>query len=67
LNVDDFQDPKKLDAFIARFSAMYDANNFDPSQSAALTILSSKPNDRATPAPLGLDQNTLISFRNLKR
>ncbi|WP_062014322.1 DUF1217 domain-containing protein [Aureimonas sp. AU4] len=38
LNVKDFADPKKLDRFIARFAALYDAQNTDASQNPILQL-----------------------------
>lgn len=43
LDVADFQDPKKVDKFLARFAAMYDvANAATPGSSPALTLLGVK-------------------------
>jgi len=41
LKIADLQDPEKLKKFLARFSAMYDINNSDITQTnPAITILS---------------------------
>ena len=43
LKIADLQDPEKLKKFLARFSAMYDINNSDITQTnPAITILSSR-------------------------
>ncbi len=38
LNVDDFDDPKKLDKFVARFAGMYDATSSDGSSNPVLQL-----------------------------
>lgn len=67
LNVKDFQDPKKLDAFISRFAAMYDANSNDSTNSsytgssASNAILLG-----ASDGVIGIDQNLLLQVASLK-
>jgi hypothetical protein len=43
LDLADLQDPKKLEKFIARFSALYDLNNSDSSPLSLATMLFSPP------------------------
>ncbi len=43
LNLKDLQDPKKLQKFIAQFSALYDLNNSDSSPPSLATMLFSRP------------------------
>ncbi|SKA30537.1 DUF1217 domain-containing protein [Consotaella salsifontis] len=40
LNYDDFKDPKKLDALVARFAAMYDLKNDTSASSPAVSLIS---------------------------
>jgi hypothetical protein len=67
LNVADFQNPKKLQTFIARFAAMYDLNN---TGSTAATIPSSLAGSNAILAgaanPVGISSDLLLSLQNLK-
>jgi hypothetical protein len=67
LNVADFQNPKKLQTFIARFAAMYDLNN---AGSTAATIPSSLTGANAILAgaanPVGISSDLLLSLQNLK-
>ncbi len=70
LNIADLQDPAKLQNFIERFAAMYDANNSDPT-SASYTG-SSAPNalllDAATSGSggvQGIDATLLLSAQSL--
>ena len=39
LNMADLQDPKKVQAFVQRFAAMYDAQNMDPTQASPALAL----------------------------
>jgi hypothetical protein len=65
LNLMDFQDPKKLNAFISRFAAMYDLNNGDASSAsytaanAPNAILLGAAMD-GTGGVMGIDQNLLL-------
>lgn len=62
LDVADFQDPKKVDKFLAQFAAMYDAsNNAATASSAALAILGVN-DDTATS---GTDQSLLMSMQGV--
>lgn len=60
--VADFKDPKKLDAFIKRFTALYDVENnggLGSSNSIALTLLSGGTG-------IGFSQDTLASLQNIR-
>lgn len=63
LNVADFADPKKLDAFIARFSAMYDMNSAsaDSGASGANAILASSN------GVVGVDVGLLLRMQSARR
>jgi hypothetical protein len=67
VNVSDFQDPKKLQSFIERFTAMYDLNN---SSSTSGSIPSSLAGTNAILAsaanPVGISSDLLLSLQNLK-
>ncbi|HEY8160989.1 DUF1217 domain-containing protein [Methylocystis sp.] len=65
LNISDFQNPKKLDAFISRFTAMYDMNNSDPTSGSY--SVASAPNAilmgaamAGTDGATGIDQSLLL-------
>lgn len=67
LNIKDFQDPKKLDAFISRFAAMYDANNNDPTSasytgSSAANAVLLDASMAGTNGVIGIDQNLLLQI-----
>lgn len=62
LNVADLKDPKKLDAFIKRFTALYDVENgggVSSSNSNALTILTGG-------SDIGFSTDTLASLQNIR-
>lgn len=62
IDVADFQDPKKVEKFLARFAAMYDAgNNAATASSPALAVLGL--GDDTTTA--GTDQGLLASMQRL--
>ncbi|MBI1867221.1 MAG: DUF1217 domain-containing protein [Methylocystis sp.] len=63
LKISDFQDPKKLQAFIARFSAMYDANNGADGTVAPATATSGA---LFAPVTFGISTDLLMSLQNLK-
>lgn len=61
LDIEDFSDPKKLEKFLSRFSAMWDVStNATATTSPALTLLSSS-------ASLGISGDTLMAIATLKR
>jgi hypothetical protein len=64
LNVADFKDPKKLQQFIEKFSALYDSN----SASTGATSSSAAPNAilAAGPTAFGISIDTLSSLQNLQ-
>jgi hypothetical protein len=62
LKLSDFQDPKKLEAFIARFAARYDA--IAASNSDALQDSSSNPNFASQGA--GINAQLLLTLQGLK-
>lgn len=62
LDVADFQDPKKVDKFLARFASMYDVdNNTATASSPALAVLGVNTTD------LGTDVGLLASLQRLHR
>ncbi len=69
VNIADFQDPKKLDAFIARFGAMYDMQNPDAGASvdnnanALLYTASFLGSDQS----VGIDMSLLLRRQNAAR
>ncbi|MGE5389159.1 MAG: DUF1217 domain-containing protein [Hyphomicrobiales bacterium] len=69
VNIADFKDAKKLDAFIARFAAMYDTqnpgagSNVDPSANALLYSASFLGSDQ----PVGVDMSLLLRRQNAAR
>ena len=61
LDIEDFTDPKKLEKFLSRFSAMWDVNNTSPAAtSPALTLLSGSTS-------FGVSSDTLMAIATLKR
>ena len=61
LDIEDFTDPKKLEKFLSRFSAMWDVtNNSATATSPALTILSGS-------SSYGISADTLMAITTLKR
>jgi len=60
LDVADLQDPKKLDKFLVRFSALYDMQNTDTTTSAQSILFG---NSGST----GFDQTLVSSFQTLLR
>jgi hypothetical protein len=69
VNIDDFKDPKKLDAFIARFAAMYDKDNpgagsmTDMNANAILYSGSFLGSDQ----PVSVDMSLLLRRQNAAR
>jgi len=66
LNVKDFQDPKKLQTFISRFSAMYDANTNDPNNpnytgSSISNVLLLDAASGGSGSTFGLDPTLMLS------
>lgn len=70
LKIEDFKDPKKLDNFIARFSAMYDMQNPGAGMTAstvnANAILYSA-SYAGSDAPVGVDMSLLLRRQNAAR
>ncbi len=69
LNLADFQDPKKLDAFISRFAATYDMNNGDPTSGASASNASNAILLGAAMAGngvMGIDQSLFQQAASLK-
>jgi hypothetical protein len=64
LSLDDFQDPKKLAQFIARFAANYDYENGGDANSQ--TSLLSTLFEGATGSTFGVDSNLLLSVQGIK-
>lgn len=61
LDIEDFTDPKKLEKFLSRFSAMWDvSNNTAVVNSPALTLLSGA-------ASYGISSDTLMAIATLKK
>ena len=59
INIEDFNDSKKLSAFIVRFLSLYEIDSSSAvSSSPALAVLS---------APSGIQMNTLLSLQTIKR
>ncbi len=70
LNVADFQDPKKLDAFIARFSAMYDTQNGGGGIPAAVTSSNAVLYGASlvgSNGPAGVDFSLILRLQNAQR
>jgi len=69
VNVDDFKDPKKLNAFIARFSAMYDMQN--PGTVSAATASSNAilygASLLGSDGPVGVDFSLILRLQNANR
>jgi Protein of unknown function (DUF1217) len=59
LNISDLQDPAKLQRFIQKFSATYDANNFDPASDPILGLFNS-----STTVTMSVD--LMMSIQTLK-
>ncbi|MGJ0506775.1 MAG: DUF1217 domain-containing protein [Methylocystis sp.] len=69
VNIDDFKDPKKLDAFISRFAAMYDTENPGAGQTANMNgnaILYSA-SFLGSDQPVGVDMSLLLRRQNAAR
>jgi len=70
VNVSDFQDPKKLQQFIARFCAMYDANNAASGSGASGSAGSSSvlslfnASSSGTGSIISIDSSTLLAAEN---
>lgn len=69
LNIADFKDPKKLDRFIARFSAMYDSKNPD---AGATTNVNANPllysaSFAGSDTPIGVDFMLVLRRQNAVR
>jgi hypothetical protein len=62
IDVADFQDPKKVDRFIAQFAAMYDVNNNSATASSAALAILGVNDDTAT---AGTDQSLLMSMQGV--
>jgi hypothetical protein len=70
LNVKDFQDPKKLQAFISRFAAMYDSNANDPTSPSYTgggapnaLLLDASSSDTGV---IGFDSGLMLQMANTK-
>jgi hypothetical protein len=61
LNLADLQDPKKLDQFIVRFSALYDVANQSAQQDPIVSLLSGSSSDQS-----GFSMDLLSSLQNFK-
>lgn len=61
LDVADFQDPKKVAQFIARFAAMYDVSNNQATASSPILALFDSGDDSTT---VGTDQGLLASLQS---
>jgi len=61
IDVKDFQDPKKVDKLIQRFSAMWDMNNPSASTAAPILNLFNQSSDQ------GINLDLMMSIANLKR
>ncbi|HEY8162447.1 MAG TPA: DUF1217 domain-containing protein [Methylocystis sp.] len=71
LNIKDFQDPQKLQNFISRFAAMYDANNNDPNNpsytgASAPNAVLLDASMAGTDGVISIDQNLLLQASNLQ-
>ncbi|BDV35740.1 DUF1217 domain-containing protein [Methylocystis iwaonis] len=67
LNIKDFQDPKKLEAFISRFAAMYDSNSVDPTSASytgagAANAILLGASVAGTDGVIGVDQSLLLQI-----
>jgi hypothetical protein len=62
IDVADFQDPKKVDKFLAQFAAMYDVNNNSATASSAALAILGVNSDTAT---AGTDQSLLMSMQGV--
>lgn len=69
LNVEDFKDPAKLSAFIARFSAMYDTEN--PGTVSADVISSNailfSASQAGSDGPIGVDFSLILRMQSARR
>jgi hypothetical protein len=70
LKISDFQDPQKLQNFVSRFAAMYDANSNDPSSpsytgSNAPNAVLLDASMAGTDGVVEIDQNLLLQASNL--
>jgi len=61
IDIKDFQDPKKVDMLIQRFSAMWDMNNASPSTMSPILTLFSQPSDQ------GIGVDLMMSIAKLRR
>jgi len=59
LNLEDLQDPAKVEKFITRFTAMWDVNNSSASQSPVLALFQ--------PVEYGISVDSLMAIATLKR
>lgn len=69
LNIADFQDPKKLNAFIARFSAMYDTQNpgADAGSTTNVNAILYSASFAGSDAPIGVDVSLILRLQNAGR
>ena len=59
LDVEDFQDPEKLDQFLKRFTALWDVNNGAPAQPSVSILL-------GQPTTFGISTDLMLSMQSLK-
>jgi hypothetical protein len=69
LNMDDFKDARKLDAFIARFSAMYDLQNAGatPQSAVGANAILFSASLAGSDGPVGVDLSLILQLRNATR
>lgn len=61
INLEDFQDPEKLDKFLARFTTMWEIKNGSSSNQTSPAVLFSKP------AEYGISTSTLLALQQLRK
>jgi hypothetical protein len=61
LDFDDFQDPAKLDKFLARFTTMWEIKNGSPATRASPAVLFSQP------AEFGISTDMLLQLQQLRK
>lgn len=69
LNIDDFKDPKKLNAIIARFAAMYDIQNQGsaPQDIVASNAILFQASTQGSDGPIGIDFSLILRMQTANR
>jgi hypothetical protein len=66
IDLTDFQDPKKLQQFIARFAAMYDYNNSSSDENSQSSLVSTLFGGSSSGSTFGVDSSLLLNLQGVR-